>query len=110
MELAAWILIIFVIGFLGSFISGVIGIGGSIINYPMLLFIPAALGFTAFTAQEVSAINAVQVFFASLTGMLVFRKSGFLNKSIVLYMGSSIIIGRLGVDCSFDDVSSEKRR
>ncbi len=95
MELAAWILIIFVIGFLGSFISGVIGIGGSIINYPMLLFIPAALGFTAFTAQEVSAINAVQVFFAILTGMLVFRKSGFLNKTIVLYMGSSIIIGSL---------------
>ncbi|KRE32995.1 sulfite exporter TauE/SafE family protein [Paenibacillus sp. Soil724D2] len=88
-----WIITIFIIGFLGSFISGMVGIGGSIINYPMLLFIPVALGFTAFTAQEVSAISAIQVLFASLMGMLVFRKGGFLNKSLVLYMGTSIIVG-----------------
>ncbi|MGG1552332.1 sulfite exporter TauE/SafE family protein [Paenibacillus ferrarius] len=88
-----WIITIFAIGFLGSFISGMVGIGGSIINYPMLLFIPPALGFAAFTAQEVSAISAIQVFFASLMGMLVFRKGGLLNKSLVLYMGVSIIIG-----------------
>lgn len=89
----AWIMTIFAIGFLGSFISGMVGIGGSIINYPMLLFIPSALGFAAFSAQEVSAISAVQVFFASLMGMLVFRKGGLLNKTLVLYMGVSIIIG-----------------
>lgn len=88
-----WIITIFAIGFLGSFISGMVGIGGSIINYPMLLFIPPALGFAAFSAQEVSAISAIQVFFASLMGMLVFRKGGLLNKSLVLYMGVSIIIG-----------------
>ncbi|NRF93886.1 sulfite exporter TauE/SafE family protein [Paenibacillus frigoriresistens] len=90
---AAWIITIFTIGFVGSFISGMVGIGGSIINYPMLLFIPVALGFTAFTAQEVSAISAIQVLFASLMGMLVFRKGGLLNKSLVLYMGTSIIVG-----------------
>ncbi|MBP3962598.1 sulfite exporter TauE/SafE family protein [Paenibacillus lignilyticus] len=89
----AWIMTIFAIGFLGSFISGMVGIGGSIINYPMLLFIPPALGFAAFTAQEVSAISAVQVFFASLMGMLVFRKRGLVNKTLVLYMGVSTITG-----------------
>lgn len=88
-----WIITIFTIGFLGSFISGMVGIGGSIINYPMLLFIPAALGFAAFTPQEVSAISAIQVFFASLMGMLVFRRGGLLNKALVLYMGVSMIIG-----------------
>ncbi|TVY01039.1 sulfite exporter TauE/SafE family protein [Paenibacillus cremeus] len=89
----AWIVTIFAIGFLGSFISGMVGIGGSIINYPMLLFIPPVLGFAAFTAQEVTAISAVQVFFASFMGMLVFRKGGLLNKTLVLYMGASIIMG-----------------
>ncbi|MFC5452792.1 sulfite exporter TauE/SafE family protein [Paenibacillus aestuarii] len=92
MELA-WILTIFAIGFLGSFISGMVGIGGSIINYPMLLFIPPLLGFAAFSAQEVSAISAVQVFFATMMGMLVFRKGGLLHKQLVLYMGISIIAG-----------------
>jgi peroxiredoxin family protein len=89
----AWILTIFAIGFLGSFISGMVGIGGSIVNYPMLLFIPPLLGFVAFSAQEVSAISAVQVFFASMMGMLVFRKGGFLHKQLVLYMGATIIVG-----------------
>jgi uncharacterized membrane protein YfcA len=88
-----WILMIFAIGFLGSFISGMVGIGGSIINYPMLLFIPPILGFVAFSAQEVTAISAVQVLFASLMGMLVFRKGGLLNKRLVWTMGISIIIG-----------------
>ena len=35
-----FIAVIFLIGFVGSFISGMIGIGGSIIKYPMLLYIP----------------------------------------------------------------------
>jgi len=94
MELdVAWILILFVIGFVGSFISGMVGIGGSIIKYPMLLYIPPALGFIAFTAQEVAAVSAVQVFFATLAGILVYRKGNFINKKLVLYMGIPIIMG-----------------
>lgn len=88
-----WIIMLFAIGFVGSLISGMVGIGGSIIKYPMLLYIPPALGFIAFTAQEVSAISAVQVFFATLSGMLAFRKGGYINKSLVIIMGSTIVIG-----------------
>lgn len=89
----AWILTLFAIGFAGSIISGMVGIGGSIIKYPMLLYIPPALGFVAFTAQEVSAISAVQVFFATLAGMFAFRKGGYINKPLVVTMGVAIVIG-----------------
>lgn len=88
-----FIVVLFLIGFVGSIISGMVGIGGSIIKYPMLLYIPPALGFIAFTAQEVSAISAVQVFFATLAGMFAFRKGGFINKALVLYMGVANVIG-----------------
>lgn len=88
-----FIAIIFLIGFLGSFISGMLGIGGSIIKYPMLLYIPPLLGLTAFTAHEVSGISAVQVFFATIGGVWAYRKGGYLNKSLILYMGISILIG-----------------
>ncbi|OEH92554.1 sulfite exporter TauE/SafE family protein [Bacillus solimangrovi] len=84
---------IFLIGFIGSFISGMVGIGGSIIKYPMLLYIPPLLGFTAFTAHEVSGISAVQVFFATIGGVWVYRKGGYLNKTLILYMGTSILAG-----------------
>lgn len=90
-----WLLItvLFLIGFIGSIISGMVGIGGSIIKYPMLLYIPPLLGVAVYTAQEVSAISAVQVFFATLAGIIAYRKGGYINKALVLYMGSAIVLG-----------------
>ncbi|MGM8366432.1 sulfite exporter TauE/SafE family protein [Virgibacillus sp. W0181] len=87
------IVLIFFIGFIGSYISGMVGIGGSIIKYPMLLYIPPLFGFAAFTAHEVSGISAVQVFFATIGGVWAYRKGGYLNKVLITYMGTSILIG-----------------
>ncbi|UFJ60973.1 sulfite exporter TauE/SafE family protein [Brevibacillus sedimenti] len=88
-----WIITLFAIGFVGSVISGMVGIGGSIVKYPLLLYIPPLLGFAALSAQEVSAVSAVQVFFATLAGMFAYRKGGFINKKLVLAMGIPIIAG-----------------
>ncbi|WP_294739257.1 sulfite exporter TauE/SafE family protein [uncultured Exiguobacterium sp.] len=88
-----FIVTIFLIGFVGSYISGMLGIGGSIIKYPMLLYIPPLLGFAAFSAHEVAGISAIQVFFATIGGVWAYRKGGYLNKSLIVYMGGSILIG-----------------
>ncbi|MFC4558516.1 sulfite exporter TauE/SafE family protein [Virgibacillus kekensis] len=88
-----FIITIFLIGFVGSFISGMVGIGGSIIKYPMLLYIPALVGISTFSAHEVSGISAVQVLFATIGGVWAYRKGGYLNKGLILYMGISILIG-----------------
>lgn len=88
-----FIAIIFLIGFIGSFISGMLGVGGSIIKYPMLLYIPPLLGLAAFTAHEVSGISAIQVLFASIAGVWAYRKGGYLNKSLIIIMGSAILVG-----------------
>ena len=88
-----FIVVIFLIGFIGSFVSGMLGVGGSIIKYPMLLYIPPLFGLAAFSAHEVSGISAVQVLFASIAGVWAFRKGGYLNKSLIAYMGGSILIG-----------------
>lgn len=88
-----WIITLFAIGFVGSLISGMVGIGGSIVKYPLLLYLPPLLGFAAFTAQEVSAVNAVQVFFAALAGMFAYRRGGLINRRLVLAMGIPIVAG-----------------
>jgi hypothetical protein len=94
MELSfGWIVTLFLIGMIGSLISGMVGIGGSIVKYPMLLYIPPLLGLSALTAQEVSAVNAVQVFFASLAGMFAYRKDGLINGKLVLSMGVPMLAG-----------------
>ncbi|QKG85140.1 sulfite exporter TauE/SafE family protein [Kroppenstedtia pulmonis] len=89
------ILVMFLIGFLGSFLSGMLGIGGSIVKYPMLLYLPPLVGVATYTAQEVSALAMVQVFFATLAGMWAYRKSNLIDKRLVLDMGISIVIGSL---------------
>jgi uncharacterized protein len=94
MELS-FIITVFLIGLVGSFISGMLGIGGAIINFPMLLYIPVALGVGHFTSHEVSGITAIQVFFATIGGVWAYRKGGYLNKTLIVYLGLSILIGSL---------------
>lgn len=90
-----FLFVIFILGFIGSFISGMVGIGGAIVNYPMLLYIPPLFGFHALTAHQVSGIVAVQVLFATLSGVLASRKGGLLNKQLILTMGLSVLVGSL---------------
>ncbi len=89
----AFVTVIFLIGFVGSFISGMVGIGGSVVKYPMLLYIPPLLGLTHFTAHEVAGVSAVQVIFATISGVWAYRKSGYLHKALIFYMGISILVG-----------------
>ncbi|MDF2721560.1 MAG: putative permease [Paenibacillus sp.] len=92
MEISLIVLLI-AIGVAGSFVSGMVGIGGAIIQFPLLLYVPGWFGFEPFTVHEVSAITAVQVFFSTLSGMLVHQKSGYVHKPLVLVMGAFIIAG-----------------
>jgi len=50
----SFMIVLFLIGFVGSVISGMVDIGGSIIKYPMLLYVPPLLGMAAFSAHEVT--------------------------------------------------------
>lgn len=84
---------LFLIGFFGSFISGMVGIGGSIIKYPLLLYIPPLLGAGVFTATEVAGISAVDVFFASIAGVWAYRRDGYLNKRLIITMGTAVLVG-----------------
>lgn len=60
---------------------------------PMLLYILPLVGLTAFTAHEVSGISAVQVFFATISGVWAYRKRGLIKMQLILYMGVSILLG-----------------
>src|SRR5699024_12861677 len=90
-----FIIVIFLIGFAGSYISGMIGIGGSFIKYPMLLYIPTLFGLTRFTAHEVSGISAIQVFFATLGEVIANRKTSYLNNRHITNIGTAILIGHI---------------
>ncbi|NGQ95280.1 sulfite exporter TauE/SafE family protein [Brevibacillus sp. SYP-B805] len=93
-------IVMLILGGIGSFFSGLLGIGGAIIHYPLLLFIPSALGIARFTAQQVSAISMFQVFFSALAGVLAYRSHvrngpALIHKGLVRCMGTSILLGSL---------------
>ncbi|MEL3961148.1 sulfite exporter TauE/SafE family protein [Lysinibacillus endophyticus] len=90
-----YIVLLFTIGFIGSLLSGMLGIGGAIVKYPLLLMIPPLFGFQALTAHEVSGISALDVLFVSMAGVLGFRKGGLLNRSLIAVMGISVLFGTI---------------
>ncbi|MEC0173595.1 sulfite exporter TauE/SafE family protein [Paenibacillus favisporus] len=99
MDLAGHI-VMFIIGLAGSFFSGLLGIGGAIINYPLLLYVPGLFGVETFSPRQVSSISMIQVFFSSLAGMLAFlrqskKEKPLMHRGLIMNMGASILIGSL---------------
>lgn len=83
---------ILIIGFVGAFVSGLVGIGGAIIIVPMLYFIPQLFGLPGLSMQEAAAISIVQVLVATGTSALVHRSNQNVNNQLVTWMGASIIV------------------
>ncbi len=84
-----------VLGLLGGFFSGLLGLGGAIIMIPMLRFVPVLLGLAELDMKVVAGITIVQVLFASGAGVLAHRKVRKVSRSLVLFMGSASFIGSL---------------
>lgn len=89
------IVITLLIGVIGGFIAGLVGIGGAIIIYPMIILIPPLFGLEGFTAYTASGLTSAQVFFSTLSGTNRARKRPFFNLRLVGYMGVGMIVGSI---------------
>jgi uncharacterized membrane protein YfcA len=87
------VVLLMLIGFVGTFFSGLIGMGGAIINYPMLLYMPGFFGIAEFSAHDVSGMIAWQVLFATLSSLIAFRKEKMIYLPLVVVMGSATLVG-----------------
>ena len=76
------VIMMLLIGVFGGFISGLVGIGGSIIIYPAILLLPPLFGVPAYSAYIASGLTSSQVFFSTLTGSLKARKKNRINPTI----------------------------
>ena len=83
------------IGIFGGFISGFVGIGGAIIIYPMLLLLPPLVGLPTYSAYIASGLTSSQVFFSTLSGSFKAYKNKDFSRTLVLNMGSGMIIGSI---------------
>ena len=56
----AFTAVLFVLGAVGAFVSGLVGVGGAIVMIPLLLYVPPLLGVGALDIKAVAAITMVQ--------------------------------------------------
>ncbi|MBM4146462.1 MAG: sulfite exporter TauE/SafE family protein [Nitrospira sp.] len=86
---------LFFAGSIGGFFSGLLGIGGGIIMFPLLFYIPPLLGFEAIGVKNITGLTMVQGFFASLSAILFYNKENLVNKSLALTLGLSLFLSSL---------------
>lgn len=82
-----FLIALFLIGLIGSFISAMTGLGGAIIIVPALLYIPPLVGVGNLDMKQVSGITIIMVFITSLIGTLTHGQHKAVNRSLVLTMG-----------------------
>ncbi|MCK4911186.1 MAG: sulfite exporter TauE/SafE family protein [Thermodesulfovibrionales bacterium] len=90
---------LFISGASVGFVSGLLGLGGGIIMFPLLVYLPPVLGLEAISVKNVTGLTMAQGFFASLSAMLFYKKYSFVHWPLVfalgLSMGLSSLLGSL---------------
>jgi uncharacterized protein len=91
----AFAAVLFVLGAIGAFVSGLIGVGGAIVMIPLLLYVPPLLGAGALDIKSVAAITMVQVFVAAVSGMIAHGRHRAVNRRLALVGGGAMAAGSL---------------
>jgi uncharacterized membrane protein YfcA len=78
-----------------GFFSGLLGIGGGVLMFPLLHYLPQSLGFDPIGIKNITGLTMVQGFFASLSAMLFYHKQRLVNKPLVLTLGLSLFFSSL---------------
>ncbi len=77
-------------GALVGFCSGLLGIGGGILMFPLLLYAPPLIGPDVISVKHITGLTMIQGFFASLIAMFVYKKHNLVNKQLVMTLGLSL--------------------
>ena len=92
---ATFIAFLALVGAAVGFLSGLLGIGGGIVMFPLLLYVPPLLGFSGIDVKSITGLTMIQGFFSALTAMLYYNKNALVNKSLVLTLGFSLFLSSL---------------
>jgi uncharacterized membrane protein YfcA len=91
----AFYLFLWVAGSIVGFFSGLLGIGGGILMFPLLLYVPPVFGFDTIGVKSITGLTMIQGFFASLSAMFFYKKHNLVNKTLVLTLGLSLFMSSL---------------
>ena len=88
-------LTLFVLGTMGAFVAGLLGVGGAIVMIPLLLYVPPLLHVGALDVKSVTGVTMVQVFVAAVSGMIAHRRGRAVHGPLVWIGGATMACGSL---------------
>jgi len=92
---ATFALFLVLVGLSVGFLSGLLGIGGGIVMFPLLLYVPPLFGLPGIDVKSITGLTMVQGFFSALTAMFYYHKNALVNKRLVLTLGLSLFFSSL---------------
>jgi len=78
------IVVVACLGVVGGFAAGLLGVGGGVLLFPLLFYVPPFLGFETLDARTVASLVISQVFFSSLIAGAVHWRSGRVNERLAV--------------------------
>ena len=92
---STFFLFLALVGVSVGFLSGLLGIGGGIIMFPLLLYVTPFLGFSGIDVKSITGLTMVQGFFSALAAMFYYHKNALVNRSLVVTLGLSLFLSSL---------------
>lgn len=78
-----------------GFLSGLLGIGGGIVMFPLLVYLPPLLGLDPIDVKSATGLTMAQGFFASFSAMLFYNRHNLVSRPLVLCMGLALFASSL---------------
>lgn len=86
---------LFVLAFLGAFVSGLVGVGGAIVMIPLLYYVPPLLGAGDLPIKVVAGLSMTQVLAAAMLGAWSHGRHALVHRGLALIGGVAMAVGSL---------------
>jgi len=83
------------LGFIGAFVSGLVGVGGAIVMIPLLFYVPPLLGVGSLDIKQVAGVTMAQVLVASAVGAWAHGRGAMIHRQLALTGGTAMALGAL---------------
>ncbi len=85
-----------VVGLVGGFLAGWVGLGGGIILAPLLLYVPPPVGLNPLDMKEVARLTIIQSLCSTAAASLAHRRARQVHRPLMVWMGVTIAIASFG--------------
>ena len=78
---------LFILGSIGGFLSGLLGLGGALVMIPLMLTVPPLVGAGELSMKTVAGLSMFQVLFSALSGIIIHKRNKYVHTKSLIFIG-----------------------